>query len=282
MVIPFLKMHGAANDFVVIDQRQTGVPSAVADWSGLVRRLCDRRRGAGADGVLLLEAADSADAAMRYFNADGGEADYCGNGARCLARFALDLGLGRDGVLRLATAVGVQEARRSDAGIELHFGPVEAAGPVFSIEACGRGFSGRQVLAGVPHFVVPSDLLERVPVQEWGGGLRRHPHFGREGANVDFVARQRDGSVAMRTYERGVEGETLACGSGAIATAIWAATEGAPSPVRVRTAGGDTLIVGFVAQDATYDVTLAGPAEVAYRGEWCDGGDSLPAAPGGA
>ena len=279
MVIPFLKMHGAANDFAVIDHRRPFLPPAAG---ALVRRLCDRRRGIGADGVLLLEASPDADAAMRYFNADGGAADYCGNGARCLARFALDLGLGAGGRLRLATAAGVQEAWRSPHGIQLHFGRVDAAGPVFAIEACGRGFAGRQVRAGVPHFVVPSEALERVEVREWGGALRRHPHFGRAGSNVDFVTRRGDGDVAMRTYERGVEGETLACGSGAIATALWAAAEGATSPVRVRTAGGDVLIVGFEAVGAGFDVTLAGPAEVAFRGEWRDAGDDVPAPPGGA
>ena len=281
-VIPFLKMHGAANDFVVVDHRRAFLPSAGIELADLVRRLCDRRRGVGADGVLLLENAAEADASMRYLNADGGEAEYCGNGVRCLARFALELGLGHGGVVRLATAVGVQETRRSAAGIVIRFGHVEAPGPAFAIEALGHGFSGRQVQVGVPHFVVPYDPLSRVQVQEWGGALRRHPHFGRDGANVDFVARRADSNVSMRTYERGVEGETLACGSGAIATAVWAATEGARSPVRVRTAGGDILIVGFEAREAGYEVTLDGPAEAVFRGEWRDGGDSFPPAPGGA
>ena len=275
-MIPFVKMHGAANDFVVIDHR---LPFLPADPTVLVRRLCDRRRGVGADGVLLLEADSGADAAMRYYNADGGAADYCGNGARCLARFALDLGLGRGGRLRLATAVGVQEAGRLDGGIELAFGRVTAPAEPVTLAAAGRSFTGRAIRAGVPHFVVASDALERVPVAEWGAALRRHPHFGAEGSNVDFVARRGDG-VAMRTFERGVEGETLACGSGAIASAVWAAADGAGSPVRVFTAGGDTLTVGFVRRESEFDVTLAGPAEVAFRGEWRDAGDAM--SPGGA
>jgi diaminopimelate epimerase len=119
-------------------------------------------------------------------------------------------------------------------------------------------------------------------VAEWGRALRRHARFGAEGANVDFVDRRGDG-VAMRTYERGVEAETLACGSGAIAAALWAAAEGLGSPIRVRTAGGDDLNVGFQRQGSGYDVTLTGPAEVAFRGEWRDAGDLVPtAAPGGA
>ena len=274
MLIPFLKMHGAANDFVVIDHRQPALP---ADLRTLVRRLCDRRRGVGADGVLLLEPASDADAAMRYLNADGGAADYCGNGARCLARFALDLGLGAGGRVRLRTAVGILEGRQTRDGIELHFGHVVAPGAPVAVEACGRSFSGRLVRAGVPHLIVQCEALEAVPLPEWGAALRRHARFGGEGTNVDFVTPRGDGVIAMRTYERGVEGETLACGSGAIATALWAAAEGWRSPVRVRTAGGDDLIVGFVKEGAGFDVTLSGPAEVAFRGEWREVGEAVSA-----
>ena len=275
MAIPFLKMHGAANDFVVIDHRHTFLP---ADVSVLVRQWCDRRRGVGADGVLLLERSHVADAAMRYFNADGGAADYCGNGARCMARYALDLGLGHAGRVVLETAVGLQQGQRSGAAIEIHFGRVAAPSEPLVVEACGRSFSGRTVTAGVPHFVVEAELLERVDLAAWGSGLRHHERFGAGGANVDFVSRRGAGVVAMRTYERGVEGETLACGSGAIASALWAAASGAPAPVRVETAGGDELIVGFTQHEDAYDVTLTGPAEVAFRGEWREAGEVAPAA----
>ena len=278
MVIPFIKMHGAANDFVVVDHRRPFLP---ADPGALVRRLCDRRRGVGADGVLLLETAADADAAMRYFNADGGIADYCGNGARCVARFALDRGLGRDGRLRLRTAVGIQEAHRDADRIRLHFGAVASPSAPLTVEACGRPFTGRAVRPGVPHFVTVVEALERAPVDEWGRALRHHPHFGREGANVDFVSPRADGGVAMRTFERGVEGETLACGSGAIATALWAAAEGCTSPVRVRTAGGDELVVSFEPQQAAFDVTLTGSAEVVFEGSWREPGPDGPAAHGG-
>ena len=265
MDIPFLKMHGAANDFVVIDQRRATLP---ADLAPLVRQWCDRRRGIGADGVLLLESSMLADAAMRYFNADGGAADYCGNGARCAARAALDLGLGSAGSLTLETAVGVQRARRVAMGIEIHFGPVGAPSERFDLEACGRNFRGRSVLAGVPHFVVEADPITAPDVAGWGRALRSHSRFGAAGANVDFVGRRGSDLVSMRTYERGVEGETLACGSGAIATALWAAAEGWGSPLRIGTAGGDELIVGFAPQGDGYDVTLSGPAVVAFRGVW--------------
>jgi diaminopimelate epimerase len=237
----------------------------------------------GADGVLLLETPTDAgaDAAMRYFNADGGAADYCGNGTRCLARFALDRGLGRDGRVRIETAVGIQEAERVGALIRVRFGRVEPPGERLRVEACGRGFEGRFVRAGVPHFVSPEDALETAPISAWGRALRAHPRFGREGANVDFVSPREDGAVALRTYERGVEAETLACGSGAIATALWAMAEGHASPVRVRTAGGDDLVVTCVEEAAGFDVTLTGPAEVAFEGTWREDG-VLDASQGGA
>jgi diaminopimelate epimerase len=266
--LPFLKMHGAANDFVVFDHREAFLPEPPA---ALVRRLCDRRRGIGADGVLLLERDREFDFAMRYFNADGDPADFCGNGARCLARLALDLGLGRAGEVRFRTAAGVMAARREErGGIALHFGAVERPGEPLEVEAGGRRFTGSLIRAGVPHFVTAVAHLETVPIAEWGAALRRHPTFGAEGANVDFVTRLGSARVAMRTYERGVEGETLACGSGAIATALWAADGGDPSPVAVRTAGGDELRVVFRAGAQGWDVTLCGPAEVAFAGTWSE------------
>ena len=242
MTIAFLKMHGAANDFVVIDHRRPFLPE---ELEPLVIRLCDRRRGIGADGVLLLERDREVDFAMRYFNADGKPAEYCGYGARCLARLALDLGLGSSSGVRFRTSVGIQEARPASngRGIELHFGRLPADGEACTVTALDREFSGRLIRAGVPHFVVGVERVEWLPVNEWGSALRHHPRFGAEGANVDFVARLNPSRVAMRTYERGVEAETLACGSGAIASALWLVAEGGASPVSVVTAGGDELVV---------------------------------------
>jgi len=275
MTIPFLKMQGAANDFVVIDHRRPILPEEEERRGALLRRMCDRRRGVGADGVLLLERGNGVDFAMRYFNADGFPADFCGNGARCLSRLALDLGLGNGGEVRFESAAGLQRARRTADGraIELLFGTVEAAGPVESLAALGRTFAGRRARTGVPHFVVPVERVEEVPVREWGASLRRHEAFGAGGANVDFVARLAPGRVAMRTYERGVEDETLACGSGAMATALWAVAEGDRAPITVRTAGGDDLIVALspaAAGAKQFEVRLTGPAEVAFRGEWTE------------
>jgi diaminopimelate epimerase len=271
MKIPFLKMHGAANDVVVVDHRAPVLPEGDAALEPLVRRLCDRRRGVGADGVLLLESDPSLDFAMRYFNADGRTAEFCGNGARCLARLALDLGLGSGGEVRFRTAVGIQRGRRAPdgRGIELLFGEVEAAAPAENVATPERAFAGRRATAGVPHFVVPVERVEWVPVREWGSALRHHARFAPAGTNVDFVARLAPGRVAMRTYERGVEDETLACGSGAIACALWAVAGGDTAPIAVMTAGGDELRVGLAARPGgRWEVTLTGPAEVAFTGEW--------------
>ena len=278
MIIPFLKMQGAANDFVVIDHRRPILPEEEDRRAALLRRMCDRRRGVGADGVLLLERGGAADFAMRYFNADGLPADFCGNGARCLARLALDLGLGNGEEVRFESAAGLQRARRTADGraIELLFGTVEAAGPVERITGPDRTFAGRRALTGVPHFVVPVERVQDVPVREWGAALRRHAAFGAGGTNVDFVARLGPSRIAMRTYERGVEGETLACGSGAMASALWAVAEGERAPVTVVTAGGEDLTVALTpvapaaAGGGRYEVRLTGPAEVAFRGEWTE------------
>lgn len=265
MRIPFVKMHGAGNDFVVIDHRTPFLPDPRAAW---IARVCDRRRGVGADGVLLLESDPTYDFAMSYYNADGGPADFCGNGARCLADRALALGLGRNGEVGFRTAVGPMRARRAADGIRVDVGPVEPAGAEEDVEAAGRRFRGRRVAPGVPHFVTWTERVEGVPVVEWGRALRRHERFVPEGANVDFAARLATGEIAMRTYERGVEGETLACGSGAIACALAAAAEGVGSPQRVRTAGGDALIVDWQRDDGRWRVGLSGPTRVSFTGTW--------------
>ena len=160
MSIPFFKMHGAANDFVVIDHRHAFLPDALEP---LAARICDRRRGIGADGWLLLESDPEHDFAMRYFNSDGRPAEYCGNGARCLALLALDLGLGSGSPrrVRFRTPAGIQTARATGdgRGIELHFGTVSPGGEAYSVEAAGRTFLGLLVRPGVPHFVTSVECL---------------------------------------------------------------------------------------------------------------------------
>lgn len=265
MGFPFTKMHGAANDFVVLDHRESFLPT---DSTSLFARLCDRRRGVGADGVLLLEGDAEHDFSMRYFNSDGIAADFCGNGARCVSRFAIERGLGAEGIVTFRTAVGVKRARElSDGRIALWFGGVGEPERV-TLEAAGRSFAGSFVITGVPHFVLPVADTGSVEFANWSSALRHHARFGEQGANIDYVAKREDGRIAMRTWERGVEAETLACGSGAIATALWAVSEGVQAPVTVRTAGGDDLVVSFEEGPRGREATLTGPAEVVFIGEW--------------
>ncbi|MEO5988121.1 MAG: diaminopimelate epimerase [Candidatus Eisenbacteria bacterium] len=267
MSFAFTKMHGAANDFVVVDHREAFLPG---DSTGLFARICDRRRGVGADGVLLMECDPEYDFAMRYFNSDGLAADFCGNGARCIARFAIERGLGAEGSVTFRTAVGVKRGRElSDGRIALWFGGVGEPQRM-TLEAAGRSFTGSFVVPGVPHFVLPVEHLEAVPFELWSPALRHHERFGAPGANVDYVVKREDGRIAMRTWERGVEGETLACGSGAIAAALWAVSEGVAAPITVRTSGGDDLVVSFDAGPQGREATLTGPAEVVFTGEWCE------------
>ena len=264
MIVRFRKMHGAGNDFVVLDHREPFLPR---DRRALFAQWCDRRRGIGADGVLLLERDTDTHFAMRYHNADGGMAEFCGNGARCIARFAFDLGLGEAGEVRFRTDAGYKKARAfADGRIALWFGAVDEGESVV-IEAVGHSFAGRRVGTGVPHFVVPVPRVNDIPFADWAPALRSHSRFGAGGANVDFVERLPDGRVAMRTWERGVEGETLACGSGAMASALWAVLEGARPPVTIHTAGGEDLVVDFTNGNGGREATLTGPAVTVYEGE---------------
>jgi len=271
------KWHGAGNDFVVVDGRELASPP---EWKSWTRAVCDRRRGIGADGVLVLETHPSLDFRMHYRNADGGVADMCGNGGRVLAAFAVLRGLGRDGIVRFESAWGEHEARVREREARRRFEvwltlPDVPAAEELEIEAPWGRVPALYVSAGVPHLVVDrarttAKDLDAVDILGWGQSLRSHARLGSAGANVDFLERQDDGSIAVRTYERGVEGETLACGTGATASASASVRWGwGGSPVRVRTRGGDVLAVSFDASEgALHKVMLAGPAMRMFEASW--------------
>jgi diaminopimelate epimerase len=263
------KWHGAGNDFVVLDGREL---RETPEWESWTRHACDRRRGVGADGVLVLEKQHGLDFRMHYRNADGGEADMCGNGGRVLAAFATTRGLGRGGVVRFLSRWGEHEARVRPAGDAGDYDVTLTLPDVpepeeLALDAPWGRLRAVLVRAGVPHLVVeraqtPAADLDRVEIVAWGHALRSHTRLGVPGANVDFVDRGAGGVLAVRTYERGVEGETLACGTGATATASAAVRWGwGASPVRLRTRGGDLLTVSFEnANGALRKVRLEGPA----------------------
>jgi diaminopimelate epimerase len=264
------KWHGAGNDFVVLDGRELRAGSV--DWESWARAACDRRRGIGGDGILVLEKHPGGlDFRMHYRNADGGEADMCGNGGRVLAAFATTRGLGQGGVVRFLSRWGEHEARvrqEGEAAWDVTLTLPDVPEPEdLELDAPWGPLRGVFVRAGVPHLVVdraqtPAANLEHVEIRAWGHALRSHTRLGVPGANVDFVERGPDGVLAVRTYERGVEGETLACGTGATATASAALRWGwGASPFRLRTRGGDLLTVTFQDSDgALRDVRLEGPA----------------------
>ncbi len=272
LVVEFTKMAGAGNDFVVIDNRFYHFTPG--ELSVLARRYCPRRTGIGADGLLALESpSDDADAFfMRYLNADG-TTSMCGNGARCLARFARLAGIDRD-EMTFATAWGPYRARvpaDPEAPVRLFLPPFEAYTP----DRVARGPQGRPVdyiWTGTHHAVCRVPAVAEVPVERDGAALRYDPAFAPEGTNVNFVEvvdAGQDGGVArlrVRTYEKGVEAETLACGTGATAAAIVARQRGLidAETVHVDMPGG-RLTIGW-AGDPSRELYLEGPAEVIYRG----------------
>lgn len=277
--LPFIKMNGAGNDFVVLDNRSRQIHLD----GRAIARLCDRQRGVGADGVLLVEPADSPDAAdfrMRYYNADGGEAEMCGNGARCFARFAGRLAGGarhgdslRD-ELSFQTQAGLIHARLDGETVRL-----DMSRPTDGANLGGLRLPDGKILApayflntGVPHVVVLVAAVAETDVHPLGRAIRYHERFAPRGTNANFIQTVSRNEIVLRTYERGVEGETLACGTGATAAALVHAELNAwegPGTIAVTVRSGDTLHVGFerVGPFQFERVTLGGPAEFVFSGE---------------
>lgn len=264
-MLHFTKMNGAGNDFVMIDNRD-GRLTLERD---VIARLCDRHRGVGGDGLLVVEPAqDGADFRMRYYNADGGEAEMCGNGARCFARFAGKLS-GKSEAVSFETIAGVITARLLGENVELKMSDPHSLQLSQSLDLAGETHTVHSLNTGVPHVVVFVEDLEAVDVRKLGAALRYHPRFAPRGTNANFVGRIDPQTIAIRTYERGVEDETLACGTGMVACALIAhELSGSASPVRVQVRGGDTLEVAFSKVGGTFrEVKLTGPADFVFDGK---------------
>ena len=264
-MLRFTKMNGAGNDFVLLDNRAGHLALTRAQ----IARLCDRHRGVGADGVLILEpATNGADFRMRYYNADGGEAEMCGNGARCFARFA-NRTAGPLEKVTFETPAGVIAAELQSELVTLQMSRPNDLRLHLDIPADGETLRTHYVDSGVPHVVVPVAKIAGVDVRSLGAALRHHPMFAPRGANANFSERRGPQSIAIRTYERGVEDETLACGTGVVASAIiFAATGNVAGPIEVMVRGGDTLQVNFTREGNSFaDVTLTGPADFVFDGE---------------
>lgn len=265
--IRFDKMQGAGNDFILIDNRAGVVPDDRK--SGFAKRFCRRAMSVGADGLILLEHDPEFDCRWSFFNADGSVAEMCGNGARCMAVFARKIGAATKDSLTFRTLAGPIRATLVPGGARL--GMTDATVPVLrpKLPVNGRALDAWFLNTGVPHAIVPVESLDAVDVKADGAALRHHEAFKPAGTNANFMAKDGAG-VAIRTYERGVEDETLACGTGSVAAAIVAAAlYGLSSPVAVRTRSGAVLRIGFAARaDRIADVTLEGPAELVYEGRF--------------
>lgn len=264
----FYKMTGSGNDFVCLDGRE----HRLEDWSReRIQAVCDRRQGVGADGVVHLAALSDGAIAMVYFNADGSRAEMCGNAALCTTRLAAFLGLARPDRVELETDSGRLDSRCVGPGwaAELRFPAVDAPAPIGLAPAPGerRLFQGT---VGVPHTVILVDDVARAPVETRGRSLRFAAEFAPAGTNVNFVGpvRSEDASWALRTYERGVEAETLACGTGTVATALALAAAGlADLPIRLQSGSGCVYSVSaqLEAGRAT-DVWLCGEGRLVFTG----------------
>ena len=280
-MIPFSKMVGAGNDFIIVDARRHRLPRL--PWPAVSRALCDRRRGVGADGLLVLEPSAVAAATMRVFNPDGSEAQMCGNGARCVALYEATRNrqhATRKSLVTIETKAGVLSGRVRGEQVVMRMTDPTNLTLGLAVPVSGRRLRLGCVNTGVPHAVVRVSALDRVDVLGLGRALRRHRRFAPRGTNVDFIQPAgRADRLRIRTYERGVEGETLACGTGVAASAI-IHTLSRPGRVNgqarrhrvdVETRSGDHLAVSFSVSPTpggprVTEVTLEGTARHAFDG----------------
>jgi len=267
MPLPFVKMSGTGNDFILIDNRKPLIAREV--MPEFVRLACRRRFSVGADGLIFIEDSDKADFRWLFFNADGSEAEMCGNGARCAARFAYMKGIA-PAHMRFETLAGIIEANVADVNVSVLMTPPGEVRLDLEIDVDGSRMLLHTVDTGVPHAVVFVEDYDQVDVCRLGSLIRHHREFKPAGTNVNFVKPMGDNVYKVRTYERGVENETMACGTGAAASALIAAVKGqARSPVEIITSGNDRLSIIFDLKQGTEagNVFLKGPAYVIYNGE---------------
>ena len=263
-MLRFTKMNGAGNDFILFDNRTREFDLD----RNQIAQLCDRHRGIGADGILLLEKpTNRADFRMRYFNADGGEAEMCGNGARCFARFANKVG-GQKAKISFETPAGVISAELKGDLVTLRMTEPADLRLNLDLPMAAENKTVHFINSGVPHVVIAVAEIDDAEVRREGAAIRHHKMFSPNGTNVNFIEKRGPNKIAIRTYERGVEDETLACGTGIVASAlIFAASENTNGPISVIARGGDELEVDFEKSGERFrNVTLTGPAEFVFEG----------------
>ncbi len=263
--LEFTKMAGAGNDFIVCDNRLKRLKSTgLAEYA---QRLCDRRRSVGGDGLIVLEQSGQTEIRMRIFNPDGSEAEMCGNGVRCAAKFIVDHGIAGP-QHRIETMAGIIEAEVTGNTVKARITEPKGMRLDFPVEVNGESETLSFVDTGVPHAVKIMKPEATCDVETLGRLIRNHEAFAPKGTNVNFVWVKPKNAIQVRTYERGVEAETQACGTGSTASAlIAAASRGLKSPVQVHTQGGDILKIYFSKNDTGFhDVYLEGDVSISFEG----------------
>jgi diaminopimelate epimerase len=263
----FTKAVASGNDFIIIDNKGGELDSRELDYSMIARDLCSRRFSVGADGLLALEDSDKADFRMRIINPDGSEVTMCGNGARCSALYGAVNGWGES--LQIETGAGLISAEVKGSDVRLKMGDPKDVKLEIRLGIGANIMDVHYIDTGVPHVVHVVENLESYPVKEIGRKIREHSLFAPEGTNADFIGDIAGESASVRTYERGVEDETLACGTGITASAIILGLLGqASSPVKLKTKSGEVLTVYYkMSGKKISDVYLEGKANIVYEGK---------------
>lgn len=265
--VEFWKMSGSGNDFILIDNRNGQVKDE--EMGRLVERACRRRESVGADGVIFVVESEQYDFGWRFFNADGGEVEMCGNGGRCVSRFAFLKGIAGP-KMTFETLVGPVSAEVNDRVVKILMPKPEGLSMDLDLTYQQGWTSVDFINTGVPHVVVQVEDLSDHPVCEQGRAIRYHSHFAPEGTNANFMKIVGPDRLQIRTYERGVEDETLACGTGSIACALVASLRGAAngSPIKVETRSGEQLTIHFEKKGESFkQVELEGSTSVVYRAQ---------------
>ncbi len=268
--IPFNKMVGAGNDFIVVESPRG------QDTKKLALRMCDRTNGVGADGLLILDKSRKADIKMRIINSDGSEAEMCGNGARCLAVYVAQHKLPRKKSISMETLAGIVLGEVNGEIAKIRLSDPKDYQPSINILVNDQKMQVSYIDTGVPHTIVFVDGLDKIDVEAIGRAIRFHPRFAPRGANVNFVEQINRDTVAVRTYERGVEGETKACGTGSVAAGIvgflkshHGVTSLKKAKMNVVTKSGEILEVSFQLQEnRIMDAWLKGSGRFVAKGEF--------------
>ncbi len=266
MKIVFEKISGSGNDFIIVDNRSGQFDDM--DKSALSAHLCRRRISIGADGMIFIENSQSADIRMNYFNSDGSSAAMCGNGARCIAFAATKLGLPSE--IKIETGAGIISAKTNSDWVKVEMPSAKLLRRNVELVIDDLPMLFDYYDTGVPHAVAVVEDIESVPVKFWGREIRYHRFFAPEGANADFVEIVDEHKIKIRTYERGVENETLACGTGTVAAALSAYRKKlALPPIKVITKLPDEITIDWNAKtdDAIQKPTLAGKIVYSFSGE---------------